>query len=326
MAVNVSVYDLDNYPDNPKTITVDIKTIVPLGYEGDEQWVLSFVTNAYSDVSAPTAIQDIYVQEIKAGWLKSSGFVGTGGRFTIDSDTKQLGIKIDASNGASGGSGYYTITLSEGENLTGESIAADMEEQIRALPSSVNWNSADAGHKLAYLSATVEYKNGRFWIISGSISSYYTGVNRSSVKVYKITGDDCFENLGFDLSVDSQTIAGTTIKEVLLASNYTGGNATMSVNTGLNVAVGDALAITNGINTHYFTAISGTTESALQLATQGVNGFDAIPSTVTYSGSVSKIQKLTIQDPDNRPAPYYTDVDDIVRWGIKSIGNQIDFS
>lgn len=326
MAVNVSVYDLVNYPDNPKTVTVDIRTIVPLGYEGDEQWVLSFVTTAYSDNTTPTAIQDIYVQETSAGWLKSSGFVGTGGRFTIDSSTKQLGIKIDASAGPSGGSGYYTISLSEGENLTGESIASDMEEKIRALPDDASWNTSDDGYKLAYLAATVEYKNGKFWIISGSISSYYTGANRSSVKVYKITGDACFETLGFDLSVDSQTIAGTTIKEVLLASNYTGGNATMSVNTGLGVSEGDALAITDGTNTHYFTAISGTTESSLKLAIQATNGFDAIPSTTTYSGSVSKVQKLTLQDPENRPVSYYTNVDDIVRWGIKSIVNQVDFS
>lgn len=326
MAVNVSVYDLENYPDNPKTVSVDVKTIVPLGYEGDEQWVLSFVTTAYSDNTTPTTIQDIYVQEISAGWYKSSGFVGTGGRFTIDSDTKQLGIKLDASSGPSGGSGYYTISLSEGTNLTGESIAADIEDQIRALPDDASWNTNDNGYKLAYLACTVEYKNGRFWIISGSISQYYTGNNRSSVKVYKIAGDDCFETLGFDLGVDSQTIAGTTVKEVLLASNYTGGNSPMSVNTGLSIAVGDALAITDGTNTHYFTALSGTTESSIVVATQGGNGYDAIPSTVTYSGTYSKVQKLRMQDPENKPVPYYTDVDDIVRWGIKSISNQIDFS
>jgi hypothetical protein len=67
MAVNVTVYDLENYPDNSKTVTVDQKTVVPLGYDGDEQWVLSFTTTAYSDNTARTAIQDIYVTEMKAG-------------------------------------------------------------------------------------------------------------------------------------------------------------------------------------------------------------------------------------------------------------------
>ena len=30
MAVNVSVYDLVNYPDNSKTVTVDIKQVTPI--------------------------------------------------------------------------------------------------------------------------------------------------------------------------------------------------------------------------------------------------------------------------------------------------------
>ena len=63
MARNVTVYDLDNYPDNSKTVTCDQQSIVPIGYGGDEQWVLSFVTSAYSDNTNNTAIQDIYVRE-----------------------------------------------------------------------------------------------------------------------------------------------------------------------------------------------------------------------------------------------------------------------
>ena len=83
MAVNVTVYDLDNYPDNSKTVTVNHSTLVPIGYEGDEQCVLSFTTTAYSDNTNTTSIQDIYVRETRAGWCKSSGLVGTGGKFTI---------------------------------------------------------------------------------------------------------------------------------------------------------------------------------------------------------------------------------------------------
>jgi hypothetical protein len=150
MAVNVTVYDLDNYPDNSKTVTVDHSTIVPIGYEGDEQWVMSFSTTAYSDNENTTAIQDIYVREIRAGWVKSSGLVGTGGKFTVTSGTGyKINIKMDAS------SQYYTITLDPGINLAGEVIAADMEEKIRAIPDRAGYATNDAGYALAYRNAIV---------------------------------------------------------------------------------------------------------------------------------------------------------------------------
>lgn len=326
MAVNVSVYNIDDYPDNVKTVTTDLKTVVPLGKEGDEKWVLSFTTNAYSDNANATAIQDVYIQEVKTGWFKSSGFVGTGGKFTIDSDNNALGVKIDASVGPTAGPGYYTITLSSGVNVTGEAIAADIQTNIIGLPDDSNWNDSDDGYSTAYLSSIVRYTGGKFWVVSGSVSAYYTGASRSSVKMYKIAGDMCFETLGFNLSVDSESVAGTAITEVLLASNYNGGTATMTVDTGLGAVAGDGLVITDDDSTHYFTALSGTVGTTVKLAVVSTNGFDAIPDTVTYSGSVSKVQKLTVQDPDNVPKSYYTDVDEITRWGIRNHINQIDFS
>jgi len=324
MAVNVSVYDLENYPDNAKTITVNLKTLVPIGGEGDEKWVLSFTTAAYSDNTERTAIQDIYVQEIKAGWLKSSGFVGMGGKFTIGSSSKQLKVKLDNSAGASGGGGYYTITLTEGENLTGESIAADMEEQIRALPDDVSWVEADDAYILAYMNCSVEYSDGKFWIISGSVSPYYTGASRSSVRVDQAEGDTCYQVLGFNLSIDSQTIAGTNIKEVMLGSNYTTDTSPLLIGTGTSVQAGDCLMITDGINTDYFTAISGTTETSVVVPTMATHNYTGIANSYTTSGT--KVQILREQDPDQAPVAYYEIVDSITRWGIKSIANQIDFS
>lgn len=325
MAVNISIYDLD-FPDSPKTVTVDLKTIVPLGTHGDEKWVLSFVTTAYSDNANTTAIQDIYIQETRSGWLKSSGMVGNAGKFTISGSNKQIGIKLDNSTGVASGNGYYVISLNEGVNLTGEAIAENIEEQIRALPDDASWNSNDDGFKLAYLAASVKYTNGRFWIVSGSVSPFYTGTNRSSVKVYKISGDTCYETLGFNLSTDSETIAGVSINEVLLSSDYIGGNTDMHVNTGLGITVNDSLAITDGVSTDFFTAISGSTETILKLATVGTHNYDAISPGTTYSGGVSKVQKLRLQDPENMPVSYYTTIDDVVRQGIMSLANQVDFS
>ena len=320
MATTITVYDLDNYPDNSKTLTIDQKSVLPIGAEGDERWVLSFVTTAYSDISATTSIQDVYVQEIKTGWLKSSGFVGTGGKFTIGSNSKELKVKIDNSAGAAGGGGYYTITLDEGINLTAKAIAEDMEIKIRAL----TLVAADVGYTLAYMNASVVYEGGRFWIISGSVSPYYTGTTRSSVKVAQSGGDICYQTLGFNLSVDSQTIASTNIKEAMLASNYTTNTTPLSVNTGTGVVVGDCLMITDGTNTDYFTAISGTTETSIVVCTHTNNNYIGIAHDYTTSGT--KVQRLREQDPNQAPVAYYETVDAVTRWGIKSIANQIDYS
>ena len=324
MATTITVYDLENYPDNSKTLTIDQKSVLPIGAEGDEKWVLSFVTTAYSDISASTTIQDIYVREIKTGWLKSSGFVGTGGKFTIDSNSKQLKVKLDNSAGAAGGGGYYTITLDEGVNLTAKAIAEDMEAKIRALPDDASWVAADVGYMLAYMNASVEYEGGRFWIISGSVSPYYTGTTRSSVKAAQADGDICYQTLGFNLSVDSETIASTNVKEAMLASNYTTNTTPLSVNTGTGVVVGDCLMITDGINTDYFTAISGTTETSIVVCTHGNNNYVGIAHGYTTSGT--KVQRLREQDPNQAPVAYYDTVDAVTRWGIKSIANQIDYS
>jgi hypothetical protein len=322
MAISVTVYDFDN-PDYPKTITLDEKSVVPVGQEGDEKWVLSFVTTAYSDNTNRTAIQDIYVQEIKGGWLKSSGFVGGGGKFTVGASSKQLKIKLDNSAGAAGGGGFYTISLTEGANLSGEVIAEDMEAEIRALPDDASWISADDPYKLAYINASVKYMDGRFWIISGTVSPYYTGASRSSVKVAQAAGDICCQTLGFNLPIDSETIAGVSIKEVMLASNYTTDTSPVVIGTGTSVVAGDCLMITDGTNTDYFIAISGT-ETNVEVATAGAHNYTGISHSYTTSGT--KVQVLREQDPEQAPVAYYDIVDSIVRWGIKSITNQIDFS
>ena len=316
MATNITVYDVENYPDNSKTVTLDHKTIVPVGYEGDEQWVLSFVTTAYSDNTNATTIQDIYVREIKAGWLKSSGLVSP--PFDITASNKTLGIKMDAA------SAYYYIELSVGNDLSGDVVAADMETKIRAIPDGGAWSSSDDGYKLAYMNASVEWKEDKFYIISGSVSPYYTGTNRSSVDVTSSGLDTCYNDLGFGLSVDSQTIAGTAIYECLLGSNYTTDTADLTLATDISVTEGDCLMITDGVNTDYFTAISGTSGVNVKVCTAANNSYTGIKN--SYTTTSGKIQRLREQDPEQVPAAYYNTVDAITRWGIKSVSQQIDFS
>ena len=293
MATNVTVFDLQNYPDNSKAITVDQSQVVPIGYEGDEQWVLTFVTTAYSDNTNTTAIQDIYVQEIRAGWAKSSGLVGTGGKFTLGSSSNVLGIKMDAS-------GQYYVELEEGTNVTGDGIASDMEEKIRAVPDSYLWDSGD--DSLAFKNASVEYEGGKFKIISGSVSPYYTGVNRSSVTVTVSGGDTCYEVLGFNLGIDSETVAGISAAEVSLGASYSADNTPMTIGAGTSVAVGDCLMITDGTNTDYFTALSGTTDTSVVISTTVGNNFAGVMN--SYTAGDTKIQLLREQDPDQMPVSY----------------------
>lgn len=316
MSTNVSVYDLENYPDNGKTVTTDQTTVVPVGAQGDERWVLSFVTSAYSDNTSTTSIQDIYVQESKAGWAKSSGLVSA--PFVISSANKTLGVKIDNS------SKWYYVQITVA-SYGGDSLADELEIQIRDIPNTNLWNSSD--DSLAYKNAVVEYNNSKFYIVSGNIGEFYTGTNRSSVKVTSSGIDTFHDNIGFNLGYDSQTIASITISETTLASTYTGGTSPISISADIGATAGDAMMITNGTTTEYFTVLSGTATS-LEVAMIDPHTFDAISS--TYSGiggnSVSKVQRLREQDPDQTPVSYYNTVDDITRWGIMSTTNQIDFS
>lgn len=312
MAVNVTVYDLENYPDNSKTVTVDQKTVVPLGYEGDEQWVLSFTTAAYSDNTNRTAIQDIYVTEMKAGWFKSSGFVGSNGKFTLVSGVNAvLGIKMDNS------ANTYYITLDAGVNVPGASIANDMQTKIRNIPNGAAWGTADNGYQLAYINSIVDFSNNRFYIVSGMVSPYYTGANRSSVLVTASGSDACFTTLGFDLGTSSEAIAAISAKEALLASTAASGSSTIVVDSLYTGAVAyDVGMVTNGTYTDYFqiTVVSGTTFTIANAVQH------------TYTLGVSKVQLLKYQDPDNLPNTYFDSVDKITRWGIDSLANQIDFS
>ncbi len=315
MATNVTVYDLENYPDNSKSVSIDLKTIVPVGGEGDEKWVLMFATNAYSDATERTAIQDSFVRDIKAGWCKSSGLVGVGGKYTIDSSSDTLGITIDAAS-------TYYIVLETGTNLTGAAIASDMETKIRAIPDQGGFT--DTTYVNSFRSASVTYLDGKFYIISGSVAQYYTGSDRTSVAVTASGVDTCYDTLGFNLQISSESVAGSAIKEVLITSNYTANTDTLSIATGTGVVSGNAMYITDGTNEDYFTAISGTTDTSVKVCTASNNSYTGISN--SYTSGEAKVQVLIPGDPDNEPVPYYGTVDSVVRWGIKNITNQIDFS
>ena len=319
MAINVDLYDLVNYPSNPKKGTIDIVQMVPAGYQGDEQFVLKFSTTAYSDAVNNTAIQDIYVQEMVCGWAKSSGFAGTGGKFTITSSTNKLRVNID---GCSGGSynGYYEIELDTGVNIAGETIASDIQTKLRA----VSLDAADSSHRLGYLNCVCIFRNNKFFIQSGTVSNSFVGSGKSSVRIYTTTfSDSANDALGFNIPVESEIIASSIIKEVVTTSNYTVGDDELLVGNGLGVQDGDALCITDGVNKDYFTAVSGTVDINIKVPNQANNGFNAIKNNYTAG---AKVQILSDTDPEFKPTSPLDTVDKIARWGVMSLINQIDFS
>lgn len=325
MALTIDTQDLENYPGTNKRVTIDLDSIVNIGNEGDEQFVLSTATTAYSNNIDHTNIQDLYLTEMIAGWCKSSGFPGSAGKFYVDDTHKSLKVRMDATVSGTDGNGFYTVTLTPNEDQTpllGEVVAAELEAQIRAL--APNLEVVDAGFAGAYRNASVEYRNGKFWIVSGSVGSYYSGNDRSSVVITAADTLDCSAILGFDLATTSYILSNIAVKETLLNSGYTADTGTLSVNTGMGASAGMACMITDGINSDYFITLSGTTDSSIIVATEAVNGYIGV--TNSYSMNGARIQLLREQDPEGVPTGWYTSIDQLIRYGIKVMTNQIDYS
>ncbi len=326
MAINIDTQDLDNYPGETKRVTVDLDSVVPIGEEGDEKFVLSTSTSAYSDNINRTSIQDLYITDMKGGWLKSSGFAGAAGKFYLDATHKSFKVKLDATVSGTDGSGYYTINLTPNGDETpvpGEVVADEIKTEIRAIADNIE--TADVGFTTAYANASVIYRSGKFWIQSGSIGSYYSGNSRTSVDIIPADTNDCTVELGFDLPTTSYDLSNVAVKETLLNLDYTADAAVVNINTGTGAVEGMAFMITDGdTKTDYFTALSGTSDAAITVATLGTNGFTGI--TNSYTASEAKLQLLKEQDPEGEPNSWYITIDQLVRYGIKVMINQIDYS
>ena len=319
MAINVDTQDLVNYPGNIKRVTADQESVVPQGYEGDEQFMSSFSTTAYSNIDTRTRIQTYYITSFKAGWCKSSGFKGT--TFALDATHCSLEVKIDATTSGIS-DGYYRITLEHNNGLpiNSEVVAADMETKIRALASS--FGSADMGFKLAYMNAVVEFTNGRFWIVSGSLGKYYSGANKTSVRVRASAVNDCSSVLGFDIPSTSELMDSQSIKEALVLTTFSGsivsGAGQITINQNIGATVDDCMLITDGTTTDYF---------QVESVVDGIIiNFDGNTVHNDYIMNKAKVQLLREQDPDADPALWFNDIDKITRHGIKTIINQIDYS
>jgi hypothetical protein len=305
MAINETVRDLDVNPNVTKTVTLDLQKIIPTDTEGDEIYVTSAstATSVISKIDG-AALDPIFLREFKAGYAKSSGQANP--PYTITSSGSQLQLSID-------GSLFREITLTEGFGLSGDDVADDMQSKIAALGGSGGLEEGNLG----FLNATVEFKNGRFRIVSGTVSNTYVGVGKSSVKV--ISGSlDASASLGFDIPVESETISTKRPTETKLVADYTAGGATLNVESVDDYSVGQAFTITDGSNREYFvaSAISGATTEMTISGSGLANDY----------GTGSIVQKVFERDPDSELASPYEDIDALIRFQLRSLANQADFT
>lgn len=317
MAVNVTVRDIVNFPGStPKTITVDIAQIVPVGGspEGDEIWVTSSTTTATA--SGGGAIQSIFKNEMKRGFIRSSGLVG--GILDVPS-SYAMKIAIDEAIGSG-----VDITLTSGNNKLLEDIAQDIETKIRAT-ALIGGGGAKAGD-LSYLNAQVRVVGGRISIESGTVSSSFTGTGKSSVVVgAPSSGTDARALLGFDIPVSSETLAARQITETKLASSYTSGNL-LEVSSTAGFSAGDAIEVLDATNAQRV-MVSGAGVagglSASQIRFVTASGVSAgLANTYAAGSMVRKYHPIDVAD----PVSSITKIDELYRFQIDSIVNQIHFA
>jgi len=316
LATNVTVRDFENFPGGTaKTITLDITQVVPvLGdpLEGDEIWITSAATTATA--SGGAAIQNIFKNQMKRGFAESSGLVT--GPFTIPA-TAKIKVAIDEATGLTAG---VDIEVDAGSNRLAEDIAQDIEAKIKA-EAELGAGGAKIGN-LSYLNVQVRFTNNKFSIESGTAGTSFTGTNKSSVKIgAPDTADNLRSILGFDVVTDSETLASRVFIETSVTVDYTSGDL-LTVGSTTGLTAGTPFIITDGTNSS--TALVSGTESASVLrfttSSGGGLGLDA-----TFLASGTLVRKL-FETNTVEPVSAIKTVDQLYRFSIDSIVNQIDFS
>ena len=197
---------------------------------------------------------------------------------------------------------------------------------IRAMNGSVS-----STYQLGYMNMSVEYTDGRFQFVSGSVSEYYSGANKSSVNINTGTldlkdGENANHILGLDFPMTSESLASFEAKEARVNGSYTAGNTTLNVKeyTWVDIATisGSVFAITSDNSSWEYFLCTGGTVSAMTIA--GMHGSGGLIN--SYSDDDKLLMFDGPQDPQAVPTPWHSEIDSIVRWGVKSISNQIDFS
>ena len=312
MAINVTVRDIVNFPGGtPKTVTLDIAQIVPTGGspEGDEIWVSSATTTATA--SGGGSIQSIFKDQMKRGFIR--GIPPATSLLTIGASNR-IKVAIDEAIGSG-----VDIELTQGNNLLPSDVAQDFEVKIRT-QAVVGQGGAKIGD-LSYLNAQVRFDNGVFRIESGTVGAKFTGAGRSSVAIAAPDlGTDVRQALGLHLTVSSEQLALRQVVETDLTAGYTSGDV-LTVGTTDGLTAGDAFQVTDGVNTT--TALVSGTLSASSLRFTSVSGAGfGLPSSFSAGALLRRLDILEGAE----PVSAVTSMDQLYRFAIDSIVNQIDFT
>jgi hypothetical protein len=273
-----------------------------------------------SNITERTAIPDYYVTDLKSGWIRSSGFAGDSGKFSLTATANRLLVKVDSTvSGTS--NGYYEIVLNyniDGTPTNGETVAEDLKVKIRALEDSLD--TVDVGYKAAYRNVIVEYKDSKFWVVSGTVSKFYTGNSRSYVDIISGSTNDALAVLGFDLKTSSAVLDSVPINEALILEDYPTVSGSLTISQNIGASRGDCLIITNRNTTDYFQLDDDPTSGGTGLS------FDVTAISNNYTANGAKVQLLREQDPDAGPTTWFNSFDKITRHGVMCMINYIDFS
>ncbi len=318
MAVNVTVRDIVNFPGGTaKTVTVDIIQIVPVAGnpEGDEIWVSSSTTTATA--SGGGSIENIFKNEMKRGFLKSSGLVSglvnipssAGFKVAIDEDSVSAGVDI---------------VLDSADNRLLGDIAQDIENKIQA-EAVIGGGGAKIGN-LSYLNCQVRFVNSKFQIESGTLSDTYTGDGKSSVEIdAPDSGVDIRATLGLDITISSALLAARQIVESDLIVAYSSGDI-LEVTSTAGLSAGAVIKILDDTNSQNVVLsgvgiAGGLPGSQMRFVT--ASGVTTGLETSYAIGSVVRLlHEVDVADPVSA-----TDtVDELYRFQIDSLVNQIDFS
>lgn len=316
MAVNVTVRDIVNFPGGtPKTITLDIIQIIPnLGNpEGDEIWVSSATTTATA--SGAGAIQDIFKNEMKRGYVR--GIAPATALLDIPASARmKVAIDEDISSA-------LEIELTEGINQLPADVAQDIETLLRT-----NAEIGGAGGKtgdLSYLNAQVRFINGAFSIESGTVTDKFTGTGRSSVAIAAPdSGTDIRTTLGMHLTASSEQLAARGVAESSLASGYTSGDV-LSLVSAAGFSAGDAAEIRDTTNSQIVVVSGAGTAGGLgsaQVRFTTQSGLTGLANAYSTGAQIRKLHEIDGAD----PVSAVSTMDELYRFAIDSLVNQVDFS
>ena len=196
MAISNTVYS-QQYPNNSKTVTVDIQQRIPLGADGNEVYVLYVYTSAYSNNATSKAVVPIYMYSMKRGWAQgfpiASPVTTAGGTLTV---------AIDEAN-----SGAVTLIVPSG-TINGTTLAQNFEAQLAYTAAS--GTKAAASNALSYLNARVEFQDGSLTFLSGSVNNSYNDSDMTQTTSVQVTGGTLVSQLGFSTGYPNSFAIATT--------------------------------------------------------------------------------------------------------------------